>query len=77
MELLNEVSQTLGHGPITPLDPGARGAADISFVASLVDALSGLGPVGEGAHSVDEFLDLTTLPVATARAAVLIYRLTR
>jgi glutamate carboxypeptidase len=77
MEMFDEVSQALGYGPITPLDPSARGAADISFVASLVDALSGLGPVGEGAHSVDEVLDLTTLPVATARAAILIYRLTR
>jgi glutamate carboxypeptidase len=77
MEMLDDVSRALGHGPITPLDPSARGAADISFVASLVDALSGLGPVGKGAHSVEEDLDLTTLPVATARAAVLIYRLTR
>lgn len=77
LELFDQVSRDLGHGAITPLDPGMRGAADISFVASLVDALSGLGPVGDGAHSTDEWLDLRSIEVAAARAAVLMYRLTR
>jgi glutamate carboxypeptidase len=77
MELLDRVSRDLGHGPITPLDPSRRGAADISFVADRVDALAGLGPVGNGAHSVEEELDLRTLTVAAERAAILIYRLTR
>lgn len=75
LELYDRVSQDLGHGPITPLDPGDRGAADISFVAPLIDSLAGLGPVGKGSHSVDDELDLTSLPVATERAAVMIYRL--
>lgn len=77
LALYDSVSQDLGYGPITALDPRARGAADISFVADRLDALSGLGPLGGGAHSVDEFLDLRSLPVATSRAAILIYRLTR
>jgi glutamate carboxypeptidase len=77
LELFDQVSRDLGHGEITPLDPGMRGAADISFVASFVDALSGLGPVGEGAHSTEEWLDLKSIEVAAARAAVLMYRLTR
>ncbi len=76
-ELFDEASQDLGLGVITPLDPGARGAADISFVAPIVDALSGLGPLGYDAHAEGESLDLDSLPVATARAAVFIYRLTR
>jgi glutamate carboxypeptidase len=77
LRLLDQASRDLDLGEITPLDPGARGAADISFVASIVDALSGLGPVGKGAHSPEEELDVRTVEVAAARAAVLMYRLTR
>ena len=77
MVIYDEISRALGYGPITPLDPGARGAADISFVADQMEALSGLGPHGAGAHSVDDRLFLQSLPVATARAALLMYRLTR
>lgn len=75
--IYDEGSRALGLGPITPLDPGARGAADISFVADQVAALSGIGPHGRGAHSTEDQLYLESLPIATARAAVLIYRLTR
>jgi glutamate carboxypeptidase len=77
LETFDRVSRDLGFGAIEPVDPGIRGAADISFVAPLVDALAGLGPVGSGSHSVNEDLDLSLLPVFTSRAAVLIYRLTR
>jgi glutamate carboxypeptidase len=76
LAMLDRVSRDLGHGPVTALDPAARGAGDIAFVASIVDSLDGLGPVGEGAHSEKESLDLTSLPVQIARAAVLIHRLT-
>jgi glutamate carboxypeptidase len=77
MVIYDEISRALGYGPIEPLDPGARGAADISFVADGMEALSGLGPHGRGAHSEDDQLFLTSLPIATARAAILMYRLTR
>jgi glutamate carboxypeptidase len=77
MVIYDEISRALGYGPIEPLDPGARGAADISFVADGMEALSGLGPHGRGAHSVEDQLYLTSLPIATARAAILMYRLTR
>ena len=70
-------SRDLGLGAILPIDPGSRGAADISFVAPIVDSLAGLGPVGAGSHSVNEDLDLATISIATQRAAVFIYRLTR
>lgn len=76
LAILDRVSRDLGHGPVTALDPAARGAGDIAFVASIVDSLDGLGPVGEGSHSEKESLDLTSLPVQIARAAVLIHRLT-
>jgi len=72
------VSRDLGFGELEVLDPGERGAADISFVAADVEAgLAGLGPVGGKGHTVDERIDLRTLSVNTKRVAVLIYRLTR
>ncbi len=77
MVIYDGINRALGYGPIEPLDPRARGAADISFVADGMAALSGLGPHGQGAHSVEDQLFLTSLPIATARAAVLMYRLTR
>lgn len=74
----DEISRLLGYGPVEPFDPGARGAADIAFVSDLVEAgLDGLGPSGSGGHTVDEAIDLRTIPKAASRAAILIYRLTR
>ena len=78
LDQLEEVNKALGYGVLNPLDPSLRGAADISFVAPHVDAaLAGMGPDGFGAHSEDEWLDLSTFPKTTSRAAILIYRLTR
>lgn len=74
---LDRVSRDLGFGPIEPVDPGRRGAADISFAARYADALGGLGVVGSGAHTTDESVDLVSIPVMTKRAALLVYRLTR
>jgi glutamate carboxypeptidase len=70
-------SRDLGYGPVHPFDPGRRGAGDISFIAAYVDALDGLGPQGAGSHTDQERIDLASLPIATKRAALLIYRLTR
>ena len=74
---LNEVNRDLGYTELQPLDPGRRGAADISFVAPFVPSLSGLGAHGEGAHSSAEVIDLATLPRQITRAALFLYRLTR
>lgn len=74
-EELSLINEALGRGPMPELDPSMRGAADISFVAPYTDALAGLGANGEGAHSPNESLDLTSLPLAIKRAAILIYRL--
>lgn len=74
----DEVSRGLGYGEVVAFDPGARGAADIAFVADRVEAgLCGLGPSGSGGHTADEKIDLRTIPKAAQRAAVLMYRLTR
>jgi glutamate carboxypeptidase len=75
---MGKVSEDLGIGKVEPLDPSERGAADISFVASDVEAsLAGMGPVGWGGHTMDEGIELSTIAVTTKRAALLIYRLTR
>lgn len=76
LAVLDTVSRALGQGPVEALDPGLRGAGDISYVSSYADALDGLGVVGRGGHTPDETIDLRSLPVATIRAAVLINRLT-
>lgn len=74
---LNEINRDLGMEPLMELDPGRRGAADISFAAPFVDALAALGPYGSGSHSTDETIDLASMPKVMKRAALLIYRLTR
>ena len=77
LERFGEVSLDLGFGSVEPLDPGQRGAADISFVADRVKgSLDGLGPVGWYGHTVEERIDISTMSIATKKAAILIYRLT-
>lgn len=78
--LLNELSKIsvdAGYNSVEATEPGARGAADISFVAPYVDGLDGLGIEGTGAHSLNEEADLRSIERATVRAALLIHRLTR
>ena len=75
LDKLDTVSRDLGMGPIQAVDPGKRGAADISFAAQHTAALGGLGVVGRGAHTPDETIDLGSIPVMAKRAALLIYRL--
>jgi len=74
---LEGVSRDLGLGPLDVIDPGKRGAADVSFVAPFVASLAGLGAVGTGSHAAGETVDLAALPIVTKRAALLIHRLTR
>jgi glutamate carboxypeptidase len=75
LEVLNNVSLDLGQGEVKAYDPGRRGAADISFVASYVDCLGGLGAMGSGAHTPQETINLKTFKAITERTAILIYRL--
>ena len=72
---LSEINEALGRGPMPALDPSRRGAADISFVAPYTDGLAGLGALGTGGHTPNENLDLSSIPLAIKRAAILIYRL--
>lgn len=77
LKQLDEVSRSLGFGEIKPLDPGERGAGDISYVTHLIPGLDGLGAIGGRAHAPGEFVELDSLAQQTKRAAVLIYRLTK
>ena len=73
---LSQISEQLDMGKLEPLDPSLRGTNDTAFVAPHVPAcLAGLGPMGSGAHSVNEILDVSSLPIATKRAALLMRRL--
>jgi glutamate carboxypeptidase len=74
---LNRVSVDLGFGAVEAVDPGRRGAADISFAAPFIDGLDGLGVSGDGGHTMEEVVDLESFHIVTKRAALLIYRLTR
>jgi glutamate carboxypeptidase len=75
MTELSAINDALGRGPMSELDPSMRGAADVSFVAPYTDALAGLGAIGAGGHTPHESLELSSMPLAIKRAAILIYRL--
>lgn len=75
LEIFSNVSEALGQGKVAAYDPSKRGAADISFVASYVDGLDGLGTMGNNAHTPEETVNLYTIENLTKRAAILIYRL--
>jgi glutamate carboxypeptidase len=77
LEKLSQVSQDMGLGEVKAWNPGQRGAGDISYVAPYISGLDGLGAMGGGAHSLNETINLKTFKDLTARAAILIYRLTR
>ena len=77
LAVYDSASQALGYSPVAALDPGRRGAGDISFVAPFIDGLDGLGALGSGSHAPGERVDLKSLRMQTERAAVLLYRLGR
>ena len=78
LALYDAVSRDLGFGPVTAVDPRAAGAADISFAADHVDmAIDGLGLLGGGSHTPEEFADLRTFQIQAQRLAVLLLRLSR
>jgi len=72
---LDTVSRALGYPAVQALDASRRGAGDLSFVAPYIPGVDGLGALGGGAHSPDEFVHLPSLEMQTARAALLMARL--
>jgi glutamate carboxypeptidase len=71
------LSEAAGLGPVLALDPMQRGAGDSAWVSPYVATITGLGAAGSGSHTVNESIDLSTLPLATKRAALMIRALTR
>src|ERR1043166_8510235 len=69
------VSRALGYPAVKALDATRRGAGDLSFVAPYIPGIDGLGALGGGAPSPDEFVQLPSLEMQTARAALLMARL--
>jgi glutamate carboxypeptidase len=76
-EMLSRINQELGRQAMPVLDASRRGAADISFVAPYTSGLAGMGAYGKAGHTPNESLDLTSIPIAIQRAAILMYRLSR
>jgi len=77
LDQLNSVNRDLSLPTMEPLPPGRRGAGDLSFAGPYLDALSGMGALGRGAHAEGETIDLKSQAMQMKRSALLIYRLTR
>ena len=74
---LNGVNQDMGLPAMGELDAVDRGAGDISFVASEVSGLAGLGPSSSGSHTASETVDIPSIFKQAKRAAILMSRLAR
>jgi len=69
------VNRDLGLEAMGELDPLARGAGDISFVAADTNGLVGMGISGGGSHAEGESADLASIVTQARRAALLMHRL--
>jgi glutamate carboxypeptidase len=77
VDLYSKASVDAGFGPVEALDPNARGAGDVQFVAPYIPGIDGLGASGSGAHTDDEDLEIASIERGAIKAAILIYRMTR
>jgi glutamate carboxypeptidase len=77
VDLYSRASVDTGFGPVEALDPNARGAGDVQFVAPYIPGIDGLGASGSGAHTDDEDLEIASIERGAIKAAILIYRMTR
>ena len=72
---LNGVNRDMGLAPMGELDASKRGAGDISFVATDVSGLAGMGPASSGSHTAAETVYIPTIFKQAKRAAILMSRL--
>ena len=74
---LFELARSIGTELGIDIDEGSTGgASDGNFTSALgVPTLDGLGAVGDGAHSIDEYVDIASLPHRAALIAGLIQRI--
>lgn len=76
MKQFSQVSEDLGFGEVTAVNPADAGAADISFTAEYIEmGIDGMGMSGANDHSINEIGYLWALPMQTKRTTVLLYRL--
>lgn len=72
-EVARKVGEEIG---IQIAEGSTGGASDGNFTSALgVPTLDGLGPIGDGAHSLDEFVDAASLPERAALVAGLIRKI--
>lgn len=74
---LERVNLDMGLGPIQAVDPGVRGASDISYIGQYLPGIDGLGAPGKGEHSIEETIYTKEFAPVIQRAALFMYRLTR
>ena len=74
---LFDLARSIGTELGIVIDEGSTGgASDGNFTSALgVPTLDGLGAVGDGAHSTDEYVDIASLPHRAALIAGLIQRI--
>ncbi|NVK55713.1 MAG: M20/M25/M40 family metallo-hydrolase, partial [Alteromonadaceae bacterium] len=76
LSLYSAVSDDLGQGKVTAVNPLNAGAADVSFTSEYVNmALDGLGMSGTAGHTVNETAIVSALASQAKRAAILMSRL--
>ncbi|MBQ3252538.1 MAG: M20/M25/M40 family metallo-hydrolase [Oscillospiraceae bacterium] len=77
LELLDRVNEILKAAGMSTLEPVALGggsdAADVT--AAGIPCLDGLGPMGGGVHSLNEFAFLSSMPAAAKRIATILSHL--
>jgi glutamate carboxypeptidase len=73
---LFKIAKTIAGEMGIDLQEGSTGgASDGNLTAALgIPTLDGLGPVGDGAHSVDEYVEIDSLPERAALIEGLIKR---
>jgi len=78
LAMYDKASKDINGGAVAAVDPSRAGAADVSFIASIVPMIiDGIGLSGHDDHTDKETADLRMLPSQTKRAALVMYRLTR
>ena len=77
LALYDGSSRALGYPGVSTSPPESRGAGDVSFIASIIPGVDGLGVSGSGAHSPSELVYLPSIRMSAERASVFMARLAR
>jgi glutamate carboxypeptidase len=74
---LFELARSIGSELGVEIDEGSTGgASDGNFTSALgIPTLDGLGAMGGGAHAIDEYVDIASLPLRAALLAGMIQRI--